>query len=251
MNLEQLKTYLKSEEDKAFKGWDFSYLNGRWSNEELPWDYKRIISDYLKPTDRLLDMGTGGGEFLLTLNHPYELTSVTEAYPPNVQLCMDTLMPLGIEVKQVFDDNPLPFEKETFDVIINRHEDFDTAEVKRILKQGGYFITQQVGGRNNNDLSYKMIDNFTPSFPGHDLAHNSSIIKAAGFHILFAEEAFVPVKFFDLGALVYFAKIIEWEFPGFSVESCFGKLCRLQKGLQENGYIAGTEHRFVIVAQKI
>ena len=29
-------------------------------------------------------MGTGGGEFLLTLDHPFYNTVVTESYPPNV-----------------------------------------------------------------------------------------------------------------------------------------------------------------------
>lgn len=31
--------------------------------EDLPWDYKEFISKYLKPNYKLLDMGTGGGEF--------------------------------------------------------------------------------------------------------------------------------------------------------------------------------------------
>ena len=172
MNQEQLKCYLKNEEERAVKGWDFSYLDGRWSNDKLPWDYRQIILDYLKPSDKLLDMGTGGGEFLLTLNHPYNLTSVTEAYPPNVQLCNKVLSPLGIDVKQVFDDNNLPFSSNTFDVVIDRHESFNISEVNRILKGDGHFITQQVGGRNNNNLSQKVIDNFYPEFSEYDLKQN-------------------------------------------------------------------------------
>ena len=35
---------------------------------------------------RLLDMDTGGGEFLLSLGHPFERTAATEGYPPNVEL---------------------------------------------------------------------------------------------------------------------------------------------------------------------
>lgn len=251
MNLEQLRSYLKKEEEQAFKGWDFTYLDDRWNNEKLPWDYKRILLSYLQPSDKLLDMGTGGGEFLLTLNHPYKLTSVTESYPPNVQLCHDTLSPLGIEVKQVFDDGRLPFDADTFDVISNRHESFNIAEVKRILKSGGYFITQQVGGRNNRDLSQKLVDDFTPQFKDHDLKHNRELLLNEGFHILFEDEAFTQTQFYDLGALVYFAKIIEWEFPGFSVDSCFDNLCKVQTEWMENGYISGTEHRFITVAKKI
>ncbi len=84
MNREQLKNYLKSEENQVFQGWDFSYINGRWDDEHIPWDYKKILLSYLKAEHKLLDMGTGGGEFLLTLNHPFYNTAITESYPPNV-----------------------------------------------------------------------------------------------------------------------------------------------------------------------
>ena len=39
-----------------------------------------LVKHYLKPDHELLDMDTGGGEFLLSLKHPYEKTSATEAY---------------------------------------------------------------------------------------------------------------------------------------------------------------------------
>ena len=68
-----LKNIWLKEENNAFQGWDFSYLDRRWQDETLPWNYEEIILKYLKKTDKLLDMGTGGGEFLLSLNHPYNL----------------------------------------------------------------------------------------------------------------------------------------------------------------------------------
>ncbi|MFZ5966929.1 MAG: hypothetical protein ACOYVK_07115 [Bacillota bacterium] len=53
-----------------------------------------------------------------------------------------------------------------------------------------------------------------------------------------------------MGALVYFTKIIEWEFPGFSVEKCFDKLCKLHDKIEQHGFIDSIEHRFLIVAYK-
>lgn len=123
----------------------FSHLKNRWEEQATPWDYRKIIDQYLSNEHSLLDMGTGGGEFLLTLGHPYENTSITEGWEPNINLCKETLEPLGIRVKQVFDDNLLPFEDQTFDVIINRHESYNLKEVRRVLKKEGIFITQQVG----------------------------------------------------------------------------------------------------------
>lgn len=250
MNLNKLKNEWEQEEKFSFKGWDFSHLNDRWENEQLPWDYKKILDEYINPHDTILDMGTGGGEFLLSLNHPYHLTYATEGYLPNFELCKSTLEPLGIKVEYVADDNVLHFNAENFDIVINRHEDFRISEVNRVLKSGGYFITQQVGGKNGNELSNKLLDNFEPSFPNHHMNVYLSQLKELGYKILISEEVFPKMKFYDVGALVFYAKIIQWEFPNFSVEKCFENLLQCQKELDTKGFISGTEHRFIIVCQK-
>ena len=62
---------------------------------------------------------------------------------------------------------------------------------------------------------------------------------------------------FDIGqTLVYypfplnwFARIIEWEFVGFSVDRCFDLLLNLQETIWRNGRIEGTLHRYLIVAK--
>lgn len=252
MEFEKLKEYWLSEEQHSFKGWDFSYLENRISEEPLPWSYDEIVREYLNPNDILLDMGTGGGEYLLTLKHPYGNTFATEAYSPNFELCQNTLKPLGIEVRQVLNDSELPFEDEMFDIIINRQESFDIKEVYRLLKPNGVFITQQVGGLNNKDLSRFLISDFEEIINSdHTLKNNVKLIANKGFTILKSNEHFPKLKFFDIGALIYFAKIIEWEFPKFSVDSCYKQLCELQIVLEQQGFIESTEHRFIIVAQKI
>lgn len=53
----------------------------------MPWDYENIVRSHLEETAALLDMDTGGGEFLLSLGHPPDKTSATEGYPPNAALC--------------------------------------------------------------------------------------------------------------------------------------------------------------------
>ena len=251
MDYMKLKEYWISEEEKSFQGWDFSYIGKRRSNEHLPWDYDKVVRQYLRSNSILLDMGTGGGEYLLTLNHPYENTFASEAYLPNFELCKSTLSPLGIEVRQVFNDNYIPFENNMFDIIINRHEAFDMNEVYRLLKPNGLFITQQVGEFNNNELSSFLISDFNKIISSeHTLKNNVQLIQNQGFIILREDEFFPTQKFFDIGALVYLAKIIKWEFPNFSVERCFEQLCKLQSIVEEKGYVESKGHKFIIVAQK-
>lgn len=52
----------KEEEGAHIHGWDFSHINGRYEEEnDLPWDYEKIIKSYLKDSFNLLDYDTGGG----------------------------------------------------------------------------------------------------------------------------------------------------------------------------------------------
>ena len=82
------------------------------------------------------------------------------------------------------------------------------------------------------------------------LEKQKKAFEAEGFEILQAKEAFPPICFYDIGAFVWFARIIEWEFPGFSVKKCFDRLLRLQRIIETDGKIEGTAHRFLIVARK-
>lgn len=82
-------------------------------------------------------------------------------------------------------------------------------------------MTQQVGAENDRDLAALLLDPLPPvPFPEQYLEAARRKLEIAGFSILEAQEAFPPVRFRDVGALVWFAGIIEWEFPGFSVAGC-------------------------------
>ncbi len=252
MTHEELRAVWKAEEDIAYiKGWDFSHIHGRYEEEDdLPWDYEKIIRSFLKDDRKLLDYDTGGGEFLLSLHHPYQNTSATEGYTPNVQLCKETLLPLGIDLRECADASHIPFEDESFDIIINRHGDFNPDELKRLLRPGGLFITQQVGSENDRELIEAVLPGTPRPFPHDNFPEQKQAFENAGFEILQSDEVFRPIHFYDVGALVWFARIIEWEFPGFSVDRCFDRLLTLQETIERVGRISGTIHRFLIVAKK-
>jgi len=258
MNIAEFIKQWETEENHAFQGWDFSHIEGRWNEPNPPWNYKAIVEFYLKNTDILLDMGTGGGEVLLTLNHPYKNTYATEAYTPNFELCKEVLSPLGITVVQTHTDENfnaddiLPFEDDFFDVIINRHESFDLTEINRTLKHGGYFITQQVGNKNTNEFMRRLNDdNFIFDRSHHTVDKYVDTLRKIGFQIIKTDEAEYPVKVYDVGAFVFYAKVIVWEYPGFAVKTLLDKLLKCQKEIEEKGFLDSTGHRFLIVAKKI
>lgn len=243
--------WLDEEAAAQIHGWDFSHIRGRYSEEDgLPWDYRSAILRHLRPEHTLLDIDTGGGEFLLSLGHPYENTAATEAFPPNVSLCEKTLRPLGIDFRPANGKGPLPFPDGSFDLVIDRHGDFNAAEIFRILKPGGLFLTQQVGAENDRELVGLLLPGTPLPFPDQYLDKAADAFRKAGFEILEALEAFRPIRFYDVGALVWFARIIEWEFPGFSVEGCLDRLYAAQERLEIHGSIEGTIHRFFLIVRK-
>ena len=253
MNPGELKSFLESEAEKPFSGWDFSYLNHRIVNEPLDWSYPSIVLEHLRgsrPPRSLLDMGTGGGEFFSTL-HPFPpFTCATEAYPPNVPIARARLEPLGVQVFEIDEDDPqLPFAEEQFELIINRHEYYDPAEVHRILAPGGVLITQQVGGRNDIEL-IERLGGSREENAAFDLETASAPLAQAGFTIERAQEAIRKARIFDVGAVVYYFLALPWEIPGFGVETHFDRLLAMHEEIEKNGWIETSMHRFLLVVRK-
>jgi SAM-dependent methyltransferase len=242
----------KKEEDIAhIHGWDFSHLYGRYEEEsDLPWDYEKIVKQYLSNEKQLMDYDTGGAEFLLSLKHPFHMTSATEGYPPNVELCKELLLPLGVNFKECSTPKNIPFADDSFDLMINRHGDFDPNEIYRLLKTGGIFITEQVGCDNDRDLVKMVLSDVPKPFPQLQRQTQREKFEEAGFQIINTEEAYKPIKFYDIGAFVWYAHIIEWEFPNFSVDKCYEELLKMHETVEKCGKLEGTIHRFLIVAKK-
>lgn len=253
MNKEALaKLWLQEEETAHIHGWDFSHIHGKYQEEhDLPWNYEKIVRKYLRPEMKLLDIDTGGGEFLLSLDHPCRNLAATEDFPPNVELCKRKLLPLGIDFQRAAGDDILPFEAQSFDMVINRHGNFRADEIWRVLKPGGFFITEQVGAENDRELVALLLNDVPElPFPDQYLEIVRTVFEESGFSVLEAEEAFRSIKFRDVSALVWFARIIEWEFPGFHVRDCLENLYRAQEMLEREGVIEGKTHRFLLAAQK-
>ena len=248
---ERIRSWYAEQEIAHIHGWDFSHISGRYTEtDDLPWDYRAVILAHLKPQMQLLDIDTGGGEFLRSLHHPAAHTAAMENYPPNVDLCRQELLPLGIDFRPGDGKGPLPFENDRFDMVINRHGDFNPAEIYRVLKPGGLFITQQVGADNDRELVKLLCGEQPLPFPEQYLDITVEKFRRAGFEILEGEEAFRPIRFFDVGALVWFARIIQWEFPDFAVETHLAQLWEAQRMLETSGSIDGSVHRFLLVARK-
>ena len=250
INPERYHQLISEAQSAAFSGWDFSWLDGRMLQEEPPWDYPCIVRGYFEKVQSLLDMGTGGGELLASLAPLPADTHATETYPPNQEIAQQTLSPLGVIVHKLNEKSSLPFPANRFDLVINRHDDYDPMDVLRILKPDGTFITQQVGGLDNLELNQVLED--VPSFPYLDWSLTSALTKLyeADFKVIQAEKAALKSTFMDIGAVLYYLKAIPWQIPGFNLKTDANRLVQLHNIIERQGKFVATAHRFLIIAQK-
>lgn len=58
-------------------------------------------------------------------------------------------------------------------------------------------------------------------------------------------------QFIFMMLVLWFAKVLEWEFPNFSVNNNLEGLYKAQKQLEDKGFIQAKIHRYLLIAKKI
>jgi len=235
---------------QEFSGWDFSWMKGRYYESDPYWNYRDLVIERMKKVSSMLDMGTGGGEFLASLPDLPKLTCATESYPPNIPIATQKLEPLGVKVFPIMDDHALPFIDEQFDLVINRHESYDVTEVWRILKPGGIFLTQQVGPRNCVELNQYLGARLMADVRNWTLSQEEETFERVGFSVLQSQEQILDSRYFDIGAVVFYLKVIEWQIEDFSVDKYEKRLREMHHLIQQQEAFYATEHRFLIEVKK-
>lgn len=238
---------------EAMVGWDFGYLSrtGRMTEAPLPWSYASIVIGEMAAAESMLDMGTGGGEFLAALQPLPPDTWATEGWAPNIPVAQARLEPLGIPVHGfASEDEPLPFPEATFDLVINRHEAYDPAEVWRVLKPGGRFITQQVGGRNDREINDWLGAPPETDYGYWTLDFARDQLESAGFAIVDAREALVATRCYDIGALVFYLNAVSWQVGSFSVERFRLQLHALHERISREGFLDLACDRFLLAGER-
>jgi len=108
-------------EAEPVEGWDFSWFDGRATEERPSWGYSRLLAERMAGATAALDIQTGGGEVLAQIPHPPPTLAATESWPPNIEVARRNLGPLGASVTEVDDLADLPFPAESFDLVVSRH----------------------------------------------------------------------------------------------------------------------------------
>jgi SAM-dependent methyltransferase len=232
------------------EGWDFSWFEGRATEERPRWGYSRLLADRMAGAAAALDVQTGGGEVLAQIPRPPPVLVATESWPPNIGVARRNLRPLGASVVGADDEADLPFRSESFDLVVSRHPTVAVwAEVARVLRPGGTYLSQQVGAGSNRELTDFMMGP-QPVSPARSAERAVAGAQAAGLVVADLREQALRVVFNDVGAVVHFLRKVPWTVPGFTVDGYAGQLARMHERIQSQGPFVSHAQRFLIEARK-
>jgi SAM-dependent methyltransferase len=240
-------------------GWDFSWFDGRATEERPRWGYVALLAERLALAQAALDVQTGGGEVLAealrtaagrTDGHIPAVLAATESWPPNLEIARRNLAPFGGVVAEAADDAELPFPAGRFGLVVSRHPtEVLWTDIARVLQPGGTYLSQQVGPGSNRELTDFMMgpqpvsESRSPQLAAAEAA-------AAGLTVVDVREQALRVEFFDVAAVVHFLKKVLWTVPGFSVAGYSEPLARMHDHIQANGSFVCHSQRFLIEARK-
>lgn len=203
----------------------------------IPWDYPAIVDQAAESATSALDMGTGGGEFLSALTSLPRPTVATEGWEPNVLVAADRLSKRGVPV--VHDEGAvdnvdqierpprgrLAFRDGAFDLVLNRHEAYNPAEVRRVLRPAGRFLTQQADSGGADARALLGLEPSDRTLFDRRIA--TAQLDAAGMRVRGGSSAFETLRFTDIGAFAWYLRMIPWTVPSFTIDRQRAALERL------------------------
>lgn len=234
------------------EGWDFSWFEGRATEERPSWGYQRLMGERMAGARAALDIQTGGGEVLAGAPRRPPVCVATEAWPPNVAKATALLHPLGTVVVADPEEPPLPFADGAFDLVVSRHpvKAYFT-EIARVLTPGGTYLAQHVGPAS----CFELVEYFLGRQPDEvrgarhpDLERAEA--EAAGLEIADLRLERLRMDFHDIGAVVHFLRKVIWMVPGFTAEAHLPRLRELHDQIERDGHFRTHSSRFLIEARK-
>jgi Methyltransferase domain len=242
---------VREAEAAPIAGWDFSWLDGRAFEERPSWRYFDLVAERAGTVSSLLDVEVGGGHMIAALPAVPPLTVGTEDHEPNIAVAARRLRSRGAWlVRPDARGAQLPLRGGAFELVTSRHPVTTWwDEIARVLQPGGSYLSQQVGPNSLRALSEWLMGPLPPG-SSREPGAAARAAERAGLTVTTLREARPRTEFYDIGAVVYFLRLVVWIVPDFSVARYRDRLYALHEQIRHDGVYATTASRFLIEAVK-
>ena len=231
-------------------GWDFSWFDGRASEQRPSWRYAELMGRRMAEATAAADLQTGGGEVLAGIPRAPATLCATESWPPNLVIAQGMLAPLGGRVVRADDDQPLPFRSESFDLVVSRHPTVVLwDEIARVLRPGGRYLSQQIGIGSNREL-YEFFLGPQPHPDGDGTERALRELTPAGLLAADVRHESLEVRLHDIAAVIVFLRKVIWTVPDFSVRRYRARLADLHSQIRRTGPFVSHAQRVLVEARK-
>jgi SAM-dependent methyltransferase len=223
-------------------GWDFSRMNVL--REPVPWEYADTVARYVRSSDEVLDIGTGGGERFSRMAALFSRGLGVDIDPEMIRLARRTSAAANVQFRVC--SARLEDVTASFPVIINRHCELDLAAIAVHLKPGGYFVTQQVGERNMACVRSAL------GQPAGDPPVSVGAIRGSGLRPVAFCEYDVEYVVGDIDSLVFWLNALDMLHADLDGQAALASATTLNKillgNVDDRGFVT-NEHRYLAVAQ--
>ena len=223
-------------------GWDFSRM--RTLRAPVPWDYGDVVARYQRPSDEVLDVGTGDGRQFASLAGKFGRGLGIDTDPEMIRLAAREHSSPSLEFR--VGSARLEGVTRAFPVIINRHAVLELDAVAAHLKPGGYFITQQVGERNMACVRQAL------GQPAGDPAIRPEALSRAGLRVVAFCEYDVEYVVCDVESLVFWLNALDLAHADLDGSGALASAASFNKILAGNvdrrGFVT-NEHRYLAIGR--
>ena len=231
--------------------WDFGWLDGRAVEDRPSWRYFDLVAERVRNVSSVLEIQAGTGSMIGRLPSLPRRVVATEGFPASVAAAAPALRARGVQLVVTSQTIiGLPLARESFELVISRHpiEPWWT-EIARVLQPGGVYLAQHVGPRSLRDLSEFLMGPLPPT-SHREPSGEQHAAETAGLELRDLRTERTRVEFYDIGAVVYFLRLVPWIVPGFTVEAYRTQLRALHDHILQHGAFRTTSSRTLIEATK-
>jgi SAM-dependent methyltransferase len=240
-------------EQAPIDAWDFTWLDGRAVEERPSWRYFDRVAERAGSVSALLEAQAGIGAMVGNLPALPALAVATEGYPPSVAAAAPRLAARGVHLVVTSQTRAaLPLREASFDLVISRHPvEPWWAEIARVLRPGGTYFAQHVGPSSLRTLSERLMGPWpTASTHARDPQAERRAAEDAGLEVRTMQLERPRTAFHDIGAVVYFLRLVPWIVPGFTVEGHRTALRELHADIERDGSFETTASRTLVEVVK-